>query len=860
MPQRFHSFLEGAFTTTVSLLLLHACICAHAQVSSISLFDHAVQSVLLIEGSICIPSAVAVSATTGTVYAACASGSQAFAVGAAGAEVVPLIPAISGYSADSIALRPIAQGDVLYVLTSAYPNLKRIFMPYNETISQYKPGLVDYDGNYLLYSLCRAPRSFALSPISSIGYMTCNIDQEWTVMAHRVVAIRFDALGTRITNVVTVADAGSCAVYLGLQVQLGSRDVLFTYCDTAGTSNSTGLMSVTMDTNTLQATQMQFYSQSSVCLFGRIHVTEAGSVYVQCGDQFLYSLYRLSISSGIFTKLIPSRDATCYQPQRVVYSSSSGSAYVSCDGGYVTRIRPNGTYERVLTPAQTKCTSSVSLQIDTRSTSENLYVMCPETGVSAIIPSAQTLLFDCQHPGGVYIFPGRNVQLIRPSSMVFACLTLGASRLHILDTVNASVTFLAPPFGGVCARVVDFAISESRNAVYAFCNNNVLFYARLLNASAFGSNRSLTVPASCTYREKSILWDDQDTMLIHCADSGGVMALTNLSKTVQSSYWIFNASVQCGVQTGDHFFGDILLSPDQSWLFVFCSYGNPNTVLRKHLATSDAQWEPLLSSSSCYFPGTMYLDAARDMLYLYCWSPGLVRLDLRSKTVLNFAPPETCDRARGLAASPSSPVLYAACQSGSARTFTFLPDGQVRSTAIIRNNFVDAFFANSGSNAVISLGQYSTQAVSLVSLTCGFLPGYSVQNGECTPCAAGAYRSLSNGTDHDLGICLACQPGTVAPNRGTAVCGECGTGSYSRGALTAGTGSALICFPCAPGTIANTTRSRVCDDCSPGRYVNISGASACVQCTPGSYAAGSGNARCISCPQVLGFTIYLCKH
>ena len=86
-----------------------------------------------------------------------------------------------------------------------------------------------------------------------------------------------------------------------------------------------------------------------------------------------------------------------------------------------------------------------------------------------------------------------------------------------------------------------------------------------------------------------------------------------------------------------------------------------------------------------------------------------------------------------------------------------------------------------------------------------------------------------------MASCVSCSRGkfSITPTATSeAVCGNCGTGSYSDGQYADGTG-ATRCLSCGPGTYSNTALA--------------SDASTCVSCGANAFAA-SGSIVCTTCP------------
>ena len=175
--------------------------------------------------------------------------------------------------------------------------------------------------------------------------------------------------------------------------------------------------------------------------------------------------------------------------------------------------------------------------------------------------------------------------------------------------------------------------------------------------------------------------------------------------------------------------------------------------------------------------------------------------------------------------------------------------------------------------------------------------GFTGEPGDCTPCAAGTYKSVAGRaacvacpaqsysespriicrcnagfTGPDGVGCNACPAGKFKVQLGAAACTDCEAGKYSTSiasvidecrscpagtfSTNAGAGKAAVCLRCVEGKYSTSlaaSSAASCLDCRAGKYSMSSGASSaetCIECSKGKYSstfgAGSPN-TCTDC-------------
>ena len=123
-------------------------------------------------------------------------------------------------------------------------------------------------------------------------------------------------------------------------------------------------------------------------------------------------------------------------------------------------------------------------------------------------------------------------------------------------------------------------------------------------------------------------------------------------------------------------------------------------------------------------------------------------------------------------------------------------------------------------------------------------PGFGFVDGVCSPCGVATFSPALPPGSGQVPLCLACAPGTIAPQTGSSVCSACSLGRYQDQTVQPLPQS---CSFCQPGTSSSVLGATVCAACAAGRAAPDSGYATCEVCPPGSYTMGNRSAACLQC-------------
>ena len=111
----------------------------------------------------------------------------------------------------------------------------------------------------------------------------------------------------------------------------------------------------------------------------------------------------------------------------------------------------------------------------------------------------------------------------------------------------------------------------------------------------------------------------------------------------------------------------------------------------------------------------------------------------------------------------------------------------------------------------------------------------------CLPCPIGRYSSIEGAQE-----CLPCPAGKFGNETGLSECYSCLPGTFSTvtGAVT---GDETVCTPCATGTSSFLGGKSSCTPCDPGTYADVTGSINCTKCGPGTYGVAVGATKLSAC-------------
>lgn len=133
---------------------------------------------------------------------------------------------------------------------------------------------------------------------------------------------------------------------------------------------------------------------------------------------------------------------------------------------------------------------------------------------------------------------------------------------------------------------------------------------------------------------------------------------------------------------------------------------------------------------------------------------------------------------------------------------------------------------------------------------------WSDETSDCTPCAAGTYKSVEGGE-----YCTPCPEGTFASDAGATTCAACAMGTTTTTSYGDTTSAKTACIACEAGTYAMNGTAPYADDnnnpepmatglcvaCPAGTF-STADTLRCIDCSPGTYAAHNGSKECTLCP------------